>query len=78
MPTDGHLLTKGFNGDVIMIKMLLTATFLLFTTPAFAESCVMKDRIIDEFLAAGTAKNAAKVRSLRDKGINFHQSGYHR
>ena len=60
-----------------MKNFLLAATFLIFTTPAFAGSCPMKVGLIDKSLAAGTAKNAEKVATLRDQGKALHQSGKH-
>ena len=61
----------------MMKKFLLAVTFLIFTTPAFAGSCPMKVGMVDKALAAGTAKNAEKVRALRDQGKALHQSGKH-
>jgi hypothetical protein len=61
----------------MMKKILLAATFLIFTTPAFAGSCPMKVGEIDKALAAGTAKNAEKVSALRDQGKALHGSGKH-
>ena len=70
-------LNKVHNGDIMMKKILLAATFLIFTTPAFAGSCPMKVGMIDKALAAGTAKNAEKVKELRDLGETLHKSGKH-
>ena len=61
----------------MMKKILLAATFLIFTTPAFAGSCPMKIGAIDKALAAGTAKNAMQVTKLRDQGKALHGSGKH-
>ena len=61
----------------MMKKILLAATFLIFTTSAFAGSCPMKVGMIDKALAAGTAKNAAEVKALRDLGETLHKSGKH-
>ncbi len=61
----------------MMKKILLASMFLIFTTPVFAGSCPMKVSTIDKALAAGTAKNAAKVKALRDQGKSLHQSGKH-
>ena len=61
----------------MMKKIFLVAIFLCFTTPAFAGSCPMKVGTIDKALAAGTVKNAVKVKALRDQGKALHQSGKH-
>ena len=61
----------------MMKKIFLVAIFLGFTTPAFAGSCPMKVGTIDKALAAGTVKNAVKVKALRDQGKALHQSGKH-
>jgi len=61
----------------MMEKNFLAAMFLSFTPPAFAGSCPMKVGTIDKALAAGTIKNAVKVKALRDQGKALHQSGKH-
>ena len=60
-----------------MKKILLAATFLFFSAPAFAGSCPMKVGMLNKALEAGTAKNAEKVGVLRDQGKALHQSGKH-
>ena len=60
-----------------MKKLILTATFVLLTTSAFAGSCPMKIAMIDKALASGNISNAEKVRELRDLGVKLHKEGGH-
>ena len=61
-----------------MLKNLMLATALMFVvSPAFAGSCPAKVGIIDAALSSGSAKNAEKVKILRDKGEAQHKSGKH-
>jgi hypothetical protein len=61
-----------------MIKIFILAIAILFVmSPAFAGSCPTKVGMIDAALTSGTAKNAKKVKMLRDKGEAQHKSGKH-
>ena len=61
-----------------MLKNLLLAFALLFiASPALAGSCPAKLGLIDSALTSGTAKNAKKVKMLRDDGEAQHKAGKH-
>jgi hypothetical protein len=61
-----------------MLKSLTLAIALMFVGfPAFAGSCPAKVGMIDSALTSGTAKNAEKVKMLRDKGEAQHKEGKH-
>ena len=61
-----------------MLKSLILAIALMFVvSPALAGSCPAKVGKIDAALSSGTAKNADKVKMLRDKGEAQHKSGKH-
>jgi hypothetical protein len=61
-----------------MLKNLMLAVALvLVASPAFAGSCPAKVGMIDAALTSGTAKNAEKVKMLRDKGEAQHKAGKH-
>ena len=61
-----------------MLKNLMLATALIFVvSPVHAGSCPAKIGIIDAALSSGSAKNAEKVKVLRDKGEAQHKAGKH-
>ena len=61
-----------------MLKSLMFAITLVFVvSPALAGSCPAKVGTIDAALTSGTAKNAEKVKMLRDKGEAQHKAGKH-
>ena len=61
-----------------MLKNLMLAIALMFVaSPALAGSCPAKVGLIDAALTSGTAKNAEKVKMLRDKGEAQHKAGKH-
>jgi hypothetical protein len=65
-----------------MIKRLLTAMALsaFLATPAFAGSCPIMVKEIDQALASSPSVSAEKIaeaRGLRDKGEALHEAGQH-
>jgi hypothetical protein len=61
-----------------MLKsMILAIALVSVASPAFAGSCPAKVGMIDAALTLGTAKNAEKVKMLRDKGEAQHKAGKH-
>ena len=60
-----------------MKSLFICAILLLASSPSFATSWPIKLGLIDKTLAAGDAKNAERVRNLRDQGEQLHTSGDH-
>ena len=52
-----------------MKKLILTLSFVLFTSSAFAGSCPM--------MAKGVDAKIAEAQELRDAGMKAHESGDH-
>ena len=52
-----------------MKKLILTLSFVLFTSSAFAGSCPM--------MAKGVDAKIAEAQKLRDAGVKAHESGDH-
>jgi hypothetical protein len=62
-----------------MKKMLIAATFVLFSAPAFAGQCPVDMKKIDAALANASLSTAqlAEVTALRTEGESQHKSGDH-
>ncbi len=54
---------------IIMKKLIIILSFVLFTSSAFAGSCPM--------MAKGVDAKIAEAQELRDAGVKAHESGDH-
>ena len=54
---------------IIMKKLIIILSFVLFTSSAFAGSCPM--------MAKGVDAKIAQAQELRDAGVKAHESGDH-